>query len=101
MAVLSRRKKFLGIVASVWAGLAYSSPASLTEFDRGEALYKNHCMECHESWAHTRDGRRVSSIDVLRQRVAAWSIHTGLGWSNEEVDDVTDYLNRQFYQLTR
>jgi mono/diheme cytochrome c family protein len=101
MTALSRHKKFPGIVASVCAVLAFSSPASLAEFDRGQALYENHCMECHESWAHTRDGRHVASLDALRKRVAAWSIHTGLGWSNEEVDDVTDYLNRQFYQLTR
>ncbi len=101
MAVLSRHKKIPGIVASVCAGLAFSSPASLAEFDRGQALYENHCMECHESWAHTRDGRHVSSLDVLRKRVEAWSIHTGLGWGNEEVDDITDYLNRQFYHLTR
>jgi len=33
--------------------------------------------------------------------VMAWSVHTGLGWGDEEVDDITDYLNRQFYQLTR
>ena len=91
----------LGVVAGVCAVLALSSTASWAEFDRGQALYENHCIECHESWAHTRDGRHVASLDALRQRVAAWSIHTGLGWRNEEVDDVTDYLNRQFYQLTR
>jgi mono/diheme cytochrome c family protein len=101
MAVLSRQNKIPGIVAGVCVGLAFSSPASLAEFDRGQALYENHCMECHESWAHTRDGRHVTSLDVLRKRVAAWSIHTGLGWSDDEVDDITDYLNRQFYQLTR
>jgi len=101
MAVLSRQQKIPGIVAIVCAGLALSSPASLAEFDRGQALYENHCMECHESWAHTRDGRHVNSLDVLRKRVNAWSIHTGLGWGDEEVDDITDYLNRRFYQLTK
>jgi len=101
MAVVSRQKKIPGILAGVCAGLALASSASLAEFDRGQALYENHCMECHESWAHTRDGRHVASLDALRKRVVAWSIHTGLGWSKEEVDDITDYLNRQFYQLTR
>jgi len=101
MTALSRQGKCLGIVASVCTGLVFSSPASPAEFDRGQALYENHCRECHESWAHTREGRHVASLDALRKRVAAWSIHTGLGWSNEEVDDVTDYLNRQFYQLSR
>ena len=101
MTVLSPQGKALGIAAFVSAGLFFVSPVVLAEFDRGQALYENHCMECHESWAHSREGRHVTSLDALRKRVVAWSIHTGLGWRDEEVDDVTDYLNRQFYQLTR
>jgi hypothetical protein len=38
-------------------------------------------------------------MSSLRQRVAAWSTHSGLDWGNEEIDDVTDYLNRHFYKL--
>jgi hypothetical protein len=26
-------------------------------------------------------------------------VHSHLNWSAEEIDDVTDYLNRAFYQL--
>ena len=101
MMVLAQRGQSLGFIAGVCAGLFFCSPLALAEFDRGQALYENHCIECHESWAHTRDGRHVASLDALRKRVAAWSIHTGLGWRNDEIDDVTDYLNRQFYQLTK
>ena len=101
MTALLRQGGAIGVVAGVCAGLAFSAPTTRAEFDRGQALYENHCIECHESWAHTREGRHVASLDALRKRVVAWSIHTGLGWRNEEVDDVTDYLNRRFYQLTR
>lgn len=87
-------------VAAVLAGLAgLSAPAATEEFDRGAALYENHCQYCHEGWAHTRDGRVVNSLDGLRMRVASWSIHAGLHWGGEEIDDVTRYLNRRFYQL--
>jgi mono/diheme cytochrome c family protein len=101
MSALSLRRNLTGIAASVGVTLVLFSVASLAEFDRGQALYENHCKECHESWAHTRDGRHVSSLDALRARVAAWSVHSGLGWSGEDVDDVTAYLNRQFYRLTK
>ncbi len=100
-AVSSWQKKMRGLLASLCAGLAFAPLASLADFDRGEALYENHCRECHESWAHTREGRHVTSIDALRSRVAAWSIHTGLGWGSEEVEAITDYLNRRFYQLKK
>jgi mono/diheme cytochrome c family protein len=73
------------------------APAAIAEFQRGQALYENHCRFCHESWTHEQVGSRITSIHALRQRVEAWSIHSGLGWGNKEIDDVTDYLNRHFY----
>lgn len=67
---------------------------------RGQALYENHCRECHESWAHERKARSVvSSREDLRRRVAAWATHAGLGWGPGEVDDVSDYLDRSFYHF--
>lgn len=77
-----------------------SAPAVAQGPDRGQALYENHCQECHTPWAHTRDNRKVSSLEDLHSRVAAWSIHAGLDWGPEEIDDVADYLNVQYYQLT-
>jgi len=70
-----------------------------TEFDRGRALYENHCQSCHEALAHTRDNRVVTDVEGLRARVTSWSVHSGLNWSANEIDDVTRYLNRRFYQL--
>jgi hypothetical protein len=43
----------------------------------------------------------VVSLEALRARVGAWSMHSGLGWSAEEIDDVTGYLNQRFYKLTK
>jgi mono/diheme cytochrome c family protein len=88
--------------ALLLAGLPLVSDPVSAEFDRGQALYENHCRSCHEEWAHKREeGRVIGSLDGLRARVAAWSVHSGLDWSAEEIDDVTDYLNRRFYQLTK
>jgi mono/diheme cytochrome c family protein len=70
------------------------------DFDRGRALYENHCQSCHEALAHTREGRSVTTVEGLRARVASWSLHSGLDWSPEEIDEVARFLNRRFYQLT-
>ena len=100
MTVVLHRMRLFGMTLSAFSSLFIYSGSSLAEFDRGEALYENHCKECHESWAHTRDGRHANTLDGLRRRVAAWSFHSGLDWSDEEINDVADYLNRNFYQLT-
>jgi mono/diheme cytochrome c family protein len=70
------------------------------DFDPGRALYENHCQQCHAGWVHTREGRKVTRLDDLHARVGAWSVHAGLHWTGEEIEAVTRYVNRRFYQLT-
>lgn len=69
------------------------------EFDRGRALYENHCQSCHEALAHTRANHAVKTIEGLRLRVESWSVHSGLNWRDDEIEDVTRYLNRRYYQI--
>lgn len=76
------------------------TPVAAQTFDRGQALYENHCAACHEPAVHTRAERRAASRDDVRRWVETWSFHAGLDWSVEEIEDVTDYLDRQFYRFT-
>lgn len=93
-----RQKITNGLMAAL-LGLPLSAPGFTADFDRGRALYEHHCQSCHEDWAHTRNNRKVTSIDGLRARVASWSVHSGLDWGVEEINAVTGFLNRRFYQL--
>jgi len=79
--------------------LSISASAVCAEVDRGQALYENHCQFCHEDRVHTRKNRLVTSSDSLRAWVTSWSVHAGLNWGGQEVEDVTRYLNRRFYQF--
>ena len=92
----------LKTIAAVFGGIvlsAYSAAAPAEEFSRGQALYENHCQSCHTDWAHTRSDRKVTSMSELHRRVAAWSIHAGLMWNDEDIGDVADYLERNFYRF--
>ncbi len=80
--------------------LAGSGVVFAETFDRGQALYENHCMSCHEDGVHTRDARRATSIAELRKWVATWSFHASLDWSSEEIDDVADFMDRRYYHFT-
>lgn len=97
--IIKPRRAGFTILAALCAVLALPQAGAEEQFDRGRALYENHCMSCHESWAHTREGRHVRTMRELRTRTEAWSVHSRLDWSAEEIDDVTDYLNRTFYEL--
>ena len=87
------------VLAVLLLGFFLSAQGFAADFDRGRALYENHCQSCHEDWAHTRGNRKVTTIEDLRARVASWSVHSGLNWETEEITAVTRYLNRRFYQL--
>ena len=65
--------------------------------DRGKALYEARCNECHGTGVHVREARKAASFDGVRTQVVRWNAELGGGWSNEEIDDVTVYLNNRFY----
>ena len=83
------------------AALAGVTAPHAAAFDRGQALYENQCSSCHDTQLHAPGRtRHVTTLAQLRARVAAWSIHAGLEWSDEEINDVTSYLNGRFYRFT-
>lgn len=99
-----RRGRGLRAAAVPAAGLALlllgpAAGAQAADPGRGRALYDNHCQQCHESRVHLREKRKVGTRAELRRRVAGWAEHAALGWRREDVDDVTCYLERAFYDF--
>ena len=78
---------------------AKPSGPSAEAVSRGRMLYENHCTRCHTSVLHVRDNRRAVSLKVLEGWVRRWSGEEKLGWSEEEIVEVVDYLNRRYYKL--
>lgn len=66
---------------------------------RGQLLYENHCMSCHESVIHIRTDKRIRTLPELRTRVLQWAEYLKLRWGSEEVEDVVNYLNSQYYKF--
>ena len=67
---------------------------------RGEMLYSNHCLTCHESIVHIRGKRSAGNLDALRTAVTRWSRELDLKWSSQEIEDVILYLNLNYYHLS-
>lgn len=66
---------------------------------RGQLLYENHCMACHESVVHIRSKQSARSLDDLHARVVHWTRYMKLPWSEEEVGDVTRFLESRYYKF--
>ena len=97
--VVQRLKTLVGI--SLLAGsMALPGVVVPAEIDRGQALYENHCKSCHETQLHELEQRRAKSLQDIRRWVATWAFHAKLDWTADEINDVTDFLNRRFYKFT-
>jgi mono/diheme cytochrome c family protein len=66
---------------------------------RGQLLYENHCMVCHESVVHIRSKQSARSLEDLHARVVDWARYMKLPWSEEEVSDVTRFLESRYYKF--
>jgi hypothetical protein len=66
---------------------------------RGQLLYENHCMVCHESIVHIRTQQQATSLSAVRAQVMQWATYMQLQWGKEEIEDVVGHLNRQYYKF--
>lgn len=66
---------------------------------RGKNLHQENCQRCHQSAVYTRPERIVEDLPGLRKRISECELSNSLLWFDEEIDDVTAYLNHEFYQF--
>ncbi|MBI5041298.1 MAG: cytochrome c [Gammaproteobacteria bacterium] len=81
--------------------LTASIPGLGSAFDvkAGQSLHDAHCMKCHGSEVYTRTDRRITTMDSLRQQVQRCDTNLGLTWFDEEIENVSQYLNATYYKL--
>lgn len=85
------------VMAAVFSA-ALLAPAGAADFERGKLLYDARCVGCHDKSVHQRDARKALTIEGIRAQVRRWDAVLGSAWREEEVNDVTLYLNELFYR---
>jgi len=82
----------VGIVATGCSGTGQGDPV------RGEAVHKV-CLECHGTNLYVVAERKVKSLTTLHKEVARWGDYYNPALTEQDVDDVTTYLNTHFYKF--
>ena len=74
--------------------------------DRGARLHEQNCLKCHRSMfggdgsaIYTRENRRVTSLAGLEAQVRRCENNLGLTWFDDQVADVVEYLDANYYHF--
>lgn len=84
----------IGLMASTLS-LAQSTPGPA--LSRGALLYSTHCIACHNAQVHWRDAKVAKDWPRLKAEVRRWQAAARLGWSEEDIAEVTRHLNALYY----
>ncbi len=67
----------------------------------GKAMFDEaKCIECHNT-SDFANSKKVHSFKQLEDRVQACQLNSDAGWFDEDVTDVADYLNQDFYKFKK
>ncbi|MEO7337704.1 MAG: hypothetical protein ABIV63_14090 [Caldimonas sp.] len=66
---------------------------------RGELLYSTHCLGCHTTKMHWREGRIATDWPGIVAQVGKWQGAASLSWNEQDVAAVARYLNDSFYHF--
>jgi hypothetical protein len=86
-------------MAAILGWLFASGAAAEGDARHGEEIYQQSCFTCHDTSIHTRKDRIIFSKVALRNRVEFCEANAGANWSQQDITDVTEYLNEAFYKF--
>jgi mono/diheme cytochrome c family protein len=90
------------VAAAIVLGLAlffFTSAVGAGDLDRGQLLYQARCVGCHDQSVHNRAARKATTVEGIRAQVKRWDGAMGGAWQEDELNDVTTYLNELYYKF--
>jgi mono/diheme cytochrome c family protein len=92
---------FGALASCACSAMAASQPDFLTpDARRGELLYSVNCVACHTTQKHWRANKLARDWPGLVKQVTHWQDFAKLGWGDQEIVDVANYLNATFYHYS-
>lgn len=88
------------VITLLLSGLT-ALPTFAADVEKGKKLYTERCGGCHDTKVHTRPNRIVHTYEDLVNRVRFCDNAAKANLSEEEIYDVSDYLNDTFYKFLK
>lgn len=73
--------------------------AVAADIENGDDLHFENCTGCHDETVYTRENRNVQSMERLGLQVRFCKDSLELSWFDEDVDDVVEFLNQNYYHF--
>ncbi len=89
-------KKPIGITLVL---LALNLPALASEPFDAATFVREKCTACHDDSVYTRPNHRMQNLEQLEKQVRFCDANVDTRLFNEDIEAVTDYLNRQYYHF--
>ncbi len=67
------------------------------DIENGQSLHNENCVRCHQPTLYQKEDREIKTLQQLHERVLQCELANDLAWFEEEVDDVSEYLNVNYY----
>ncbi len=78
---------------------AFAMQAPAADIENGDDLHFENCTGCHQEKIYTQDNRNVQSMERLGLQVRFCKDTLELTWFDEDVDDVIEFLNQNYYHF--
>ena len=90
----------------ILCALLLSSGLAQADVKRGKSLHNSNCISCHSGIMggmpndiYVRENRRIDNYPGLVKQVNRCNDNLDVPWHNDEVMDVVEYLNKQYYHF--
>ncbi len=78
-----------------------SSMAAQADVAHGKALVEKSCTACHTSTVYSRSDRRIKNLIGLQRQVSGCTRPAKVSWNKQDITDVVEYLNKEFYHFKK
>ena len=78
---------------------ACASTAFSEALDNAQTLINTNCVKCHGTEVYTRADRKVTSLPGLERQVRRCDAMLSLRLFDEDIADVSAYLNHHYYKF--